>query len=79
MAMYTLYMIKSTSSVAAIDIVDLDNDEAARLHARSLCERQNSCIRVEIWQGDRLVADRSCSGGWPLAETSDEAPQTSPA
>ena len=61
MALYTFYIIKSNSPVASIDVADLNDDDAARAHACSLCEAHNGCVRIEIWQGDRLIADRPCS------------------
>jgi len=75
MPQYTFYLIKSNSPVAAIDVLDLEDDGAARLHAQALCEGQKSCIRVEIWQEERLVVDRSCAGGMPAEDRPDEAPQ----
>ena len=63
MALYIFYVFKSTSPVASIEVADLEDDEAAIARAGSLCGDLKSCVRLEIWQEERLVVDRPCAGG----------------
>jgi hypothetical protein len=63
--------------VAAIDVADLEGDDAAMVHGRLLCEQRKASVRLEIWQDERLVIDSPYVGGRSLKESrpvSSEAP-----
>ena len=75
MTMYTFYVIQSTSSVAAIDMADLDDDAAATEHGALLCEQRKACVRLEIWQDERLVVDTPCADAKALGAKRQMAPE----
>lgn len=65
MALFTFYPCRADGSSSAFETIDCVDDGEALLRARRVLDEHRSAVEVDIWQGERHVAELARASNAP--------------